>query len=380
LTGEPLHVADQVATSTNGHGDFDVSQNGVLTYFQDAGGRGGATSRAQTVGNYQWGWRSRTGAQIALAGEPGTYGDIDLSPDGKLIAVTQGDGAGDIWVIDWERAGVSYRVTLDPADDINPVWSRPTGDRIAFTTYRKGNADIYIKNANGTGPETPLLDTPANESIKDWSRDGRYIAYMQGPEGAEDIWILPMFGDKKPFPLVQGPYHKNEPQFSYDGKWVAYTSDESAGMYQVFITSFPGGEQKIQVSKDGGGQPRWREDGKELFFRSPDNGVMAVDIKVGAKIEAGVPHLLFTGLNSVSNRDPTRHQTAVSPDGQRFLLRVPPGQAGPARGGRGGTPVVPPNYAGRAGAPAATQAAQGFVSSGLTIIRNWPLVSQKAAP
>jgi dipeptidyl aminopeptidase/acylaminoacyl peptidase len=372
-------VADQVATSTNGRADFDVSQNGVLTYFQDTG-RGGASSRAQVISNTQWGWRNRAGGQIALAGEPGIYGDMDLSPDGKLIAVTQGDGAADIWVIDWQRAGVSYRVTLDPADDINPVWSRPTGDRIAFTTYRKGNADIYIKNANGTGPETPLLETPANESIKDWSKDGRYIAYMQGQEGAEDIWILPMFGDKKPFSLVQGPYHKNEPQFSYDGKWLAYTSDESGGTYQVFIVSFPGAEQRLQVSKNGGGQPRWREDGKELFFRSPDNGVMAADIKAGPKLEAGVPHELFVGINSISNRDPTRHQTAVSPDGQKFLLRVPIGTTATGRGGFAGTALVAPAYPGRAGAAVATQATQGFVSSGLTVIRNWPLVSQKAAP
>jgi Tol biopolymer transport system component len=382
-TGEPLHVADQVAfTSTNGRGSFDVSQNGVLTYFQNPGGRGGgSTSRAQAlVNNYQWGWRNRAGAQIALAGEPGAYGDIDLSPDGKLIAVTQAEGAGDIWVIDWQRAGVSYRVTLDPGDDINPVWSRPTGDRIAFTTYRKGNADIYIKNANGTGPETPLLDTSANELIEDWSKDGRYIAYKQGPEGAEDLWVLPMFGDKKPFPIVQGPYHKDEPQFSYDGKWLAYTSDESAGMFQVFVISFPGGEQKLQVSKDGGGEPRWREDGKELFFRSPDNGAMAVDIRLGPRVEAGVPHLLFTGLNSAQSRDPIRHQWAVSPDGQRFLLRVPPGQAG-GRGGIGGVPAVPFAFAGGGALGAvAAQNTQGLVSSGLTVIRNWTAISQKVSP
>jgi Tol biopolymer transport system component len=305
---------------------------------------------------------------------------MDVSPDGKLIAVTQADGAADIWVIDWERAGLSYRVTQDPADDINPVWSRPVGDRIAFTTYRKGNADIYIKNANGTGPETPLLDTPANESIKDWSKDGRYIAYMQGPEGSEDIWILPMFGDKKPFALVQGPYHKSEPQFSYDGKWLAYTSDESAATFQVFVISFPGGEQKIPVSKDGGGQPRWREDGKELFFRSPDNGVMAVDMKLGPKVEAGIPHLLFTAVNSANNRDPVRHQTSVSPDGKRFLLRVPPGAAGNGRGGLAGTPFVAFISPGRTGQPAAVQAQQGLVSSGLTVIRNWTAVSQKVSP
>src|SRR5262245_15683283 len=381
LIGEPLHVADQVTfNTTNGRGSFDVSQNGVLTYFQEQGGRGGSSSRAQTVSNYQFAWRDRAGVQRDLAGEVGTYGDIDLSPDGKLIAVTQGDtgaAGADIWVIDWQRAGVSYRVTLDPGDDMNPVWSHPTGDRIAFTTYRKGNADIYIKNANGTGPETPLLETSANESIEDWSKDGRYIVYKQGSEGSEDIWALPLFGDKKPFPVVQGPYHKDEPQFSYDGKWLAYTSDESAGMFQVFVISFPGGEQKLQVSKDGGGQPRWREDGKELFFRSPDNGVMAVDIKPGPMITAGVPHLLFVGVNNATSRDPVRHQWAVTPNGQEFLLRVPPAQG--IRGGRG-TPQAPFNSPGRLGQQPSAQPGQGFVSSGLTIMRNWAAVAQKVTP
>jgi dipeptidyl aminopeptidase/acylaminoacyl peptidase len=388
-----VHVADPVtATAANGHGDFAVSQNGVLSYFQDQGGRGGQSTRGGATNNFDWGWVSRTGAPIAKAFDGSGLGDIDLSPNGKLVAITKVDGTGDIWAVDWQRASVSYRVTIDPGDNINPIWSQPDGDRIAFTTWRKGNADIYIKNANGTGPETPLLATAANESIKDWSKDGRYIAYKQGPEGAEDIWILPMSGanasptgrsnqetsgDKKPFPMVQGPYHKEEPQFSYDGKWLAYTSDESAGKFQVFVTSFPGGEQKLQVSRDGGAQPRWRADGKELFFRALDGNVMAVDIKVGPRIEAGVPHVLFSGGPSASSRDPLRHMWAVSPDGQRFLQRIP--AVATANAGRGAAQVA----AAYAGAGAAAQTAfngQGLVSSALTVVHNWTAISQKAAP
>jgi Tol biopolymer transport system component len=311
---------------------------------------------------------------------------MDLSPDGKLIAVTQPDSSGtsaDIWVIDWQRAGVSNRLTLDPADDINPVWSRPTGDRIAFTTYRKGNADIYIKNANGTGDETPLLATENNESIEAWSNDGRYIAYKQGSEGSEDIWILPLFGDKKPFPMVQGPFHKDEPQFSYDGKWLAYTSDESGGTYQVWVVSFPGREQRLQVSKDGGSQPRWREDGKELFFRSLDGAAMGVDIPLGPKLHASVPQRLFAAgpLNTVISSSPVRHQWAVTPNGQRFLARVPAAQNN--RGGLVTVPNIPFALTGqnRPGQPAtAPTSGQGFVSSGLTVIRDWPVALKKEAP
>jgi len=206
-TGEPLHIADQVGfSSANGRGSFDVSQNGGLVYFQELGGRGGPTGRGEMGTNWQWGWLDVTGRPLALAGETGTYGDVDVSPDGKLIAVTQPDAGAsgaDIWIIDWQQAGRSTRLTLDPSDDINPVWSHPSGDRVAFTSYRKGNADIYVKNANGTGAETPLLDSPINESIEAWSHDGRYIAYKQGQTPNEDIWILPLFGDKKPFPMCR---------------------------------------------------------------------------------------------------------------------------------------------------------------------------------
>ena len=388
-TGDPFHIADQVEfSSTSGRGSFDVSQKGALVYFQTQGG-GGAQGggRGQMAGpNFQWGWRDRTGRQLESAGETGTYGDMDLSPDGRLIAVTQPDSSGttaDIWVIDWQRAGVSNRLTLDPADDINPVWSRPTGDRIAFTTYRKGNADIYIKNANGTGDESPLLATENNESIEAWSNDGRYIAYKQGPEGSEDIWILPLFGDKKPFPMVQGGFHKDEAQFSYDGKWLAYTSDESGGTYQVWVVSFPGREQRLQVSKDGGGQPRWREDGKELFFRSPDGAAMAVDITLGPKLTAGVPQRLFAAgpLGTAISSSPVRHQWAVTANGQRFLARIPPAQAQ----FRGGVVTVPAvtfaTNQNRPGQPAtAPTSGQGFVSSGLTVIRDWPVALKKEAP
>jgi len=387
LSGDPLHIADQVAfSSTNGRGSFDVSQKGVLLYFQGQGGGGGGGSRGQMTNNFQWGWINRkTGKQEALAGEQKTFGDMDLSPDEKLIAVTQGESnsaAADIWVIDWLHAGRSYRLTLDPGDDINPVWERPGGERVAFTTYRKGNADIYIKNANGTGPETPLLDSSSNEIIEAWSADGRYIAYKYGPEGSEDIWALPMFGDKKPFAVVEGPYRKDEPQFSYDGKWLAYTSNESAGVFQVYVTSFPGREQKIQVSKDGGGQPRWREDGKELFFRSEnDNQIMAVDISTaGGKVEAGIPHGLMTApQGGTVTRDSVRHQWAVTRDGQRFLIRVPGGQV-TTQGSAVTVTGVNFNAQGNAGAPVgAPQGGQDFISSGLTVIRNWTAAFRKEA-
>ena len=383
LTGDPVHIADQLGfNGATGRGHFDVSQNGVLLYFQGvgAGAGGGSVGRAQTQNGAVFGWKDRTGRTLGLAGEQGAYGDIDLSPDGKFIAVTRQDSgpAADIWVIDWERAGVPTRLTLDTADDINPVWS-PAGDRIAFTTFRKGNADIYVKNANGVGTETPLLDSSSNEMVEDWSKDGKYIAYKLGQDAFEDLYVLPLSGgDKKPIPVVTGPFRKDEPQFSYDGKWLAYTSNESGKDFEVYVLSFPALDQKLRISGiGGGGQPRWRKDGKELYYRSPDDAAMAVEIKPGPRIEAGIPRRLFNNANVAAARDPIRHQWNVSPDGQRFLLRYANGSGAAFRGGLAGVAVMPYNSAVQGGQVAAAQGGQAFVSSGLTVIRGW---TKAAAP
>jgi Tol biopolymer transport system component len=338
FTGDAVHLADGVNFNpASGRGDFAVSHDDALIYFQGAGGGGASTGRGQAVPTMQFGWVSRAGQQLALAGEAGSFGDMDVSPDGKLVAVTRQDtgaAGADIWVIDWQRAGVATRLTLDPGDNINPVWSSD-GTRVAYTSYRKGNADIYVKNANGVGAETPMLESSSNEIVEAWSRDGRYIAYLFGQDNFQDIFALPLFGDKKPFPVVRGHFQKDEPQFSYDGKWLAYTSNES-GTFQVYVMSFPVGDLKLQISTDGGGQPRWREDGKELYYRALDNRIMAAEIKPASKLESGVPRLMFVPtVSQPITRDPTRHQLFASPDGQRFFLRVPIGQVGGA-----GTPAA----------------------------------------
>jgi Tol biopolymer transport system component len=389
LSGNPIHVADDVASSSgNGRGSFDVSQEGSLVYFQGAGAPAGRGAPLFNI--VQWGWEERTGRPLGYAGEAAAYGDFDLSPDAKLIAVTKQEaGPGsDIWVIDWQRGGAATRITLDPADDIGPVWS-PDGKRIAFTTYRKGNADVYVTEpGSGVGKDTPLLETATDEIVKDWSKDGKYIAYLSGQDNYYDIYALPLVEgkpapDQKPFPVVQGRFQKSEPQFSYDGKWLAYTADRTVpGTFQVYVRSFPSGDQEIVVTTAGGGQPRWRGDGKELFFRGVDNNIMAVDIKPGAKLEAGIPHSLFPAPVSTGDTgNPTRHLLSVTADGQRLLLRVPSGGAVTGTIGNLGVsevPIVatPPPSANAAGRGGAGTAANTF--SGLTVIRHWPSALGKA--
>jgi len=236
------------------------------------------------------------------------------------------------------------------------------------------------------GAEMPLLEGPGDEIVKDWSKDGRFIAYLSAHDNSQDIYALPMDGDKpsadkKPFPVVQGKYQKNEPQFSYDGKWLAYTSDESGGRTEVFITSFPSADQKLQISRAGGGQPRWKKDGKELYFRALDNTVMVVTLKAGATLEASSPETLFRPQrNQITTRNPNRHALSVSPDGDRFLLMVPAGAAG--RGGGQGPGAAPQAQtqasAQGAGAAATPQGSQGTMSSGLTVIQRWTAAAGKA--
>jgi Tol biopolymer transport system component len=328
-TGDAVRVAGGVSfNASNGRGDFDVSQEGTLLYFQGQGaasaafgGRGGTNTNAQLA------WVSPAGGVVA-AGAAGSYGDFDLSRDGKLIAVTrQEDGAAgaDIWIIDWQRAGVANPLTFDPADDINPVFS-PDGSQVAFTSYRKGNADIYVRNINGiAGSETPLVETPTNEFVEAWSRDG-HIAYIVEHDNIQDISVKPVSGEGKPVPLVTGPFRKDEPQFSPDGKWLAYTA-ETGGMFQVWVTPFPKGDQFFQISKEGGGQPRWHPETKELYYRDPNSGViMAVRFagKADGTIDAGSPEIRYAGtrVNNNATTNPVRHQLSVHPDGRQFLLRV----------------------------------------------------------
>jgi eukaryotic-like serine/threonine-protein kinase len=304
--GEPAGIADNLLIDRYKVACFTVSQNGRLVYRS-----GTAQAKSQFI------WFDRAGKQLGPAGEPGMYERaFDLSLDGQKIAAVRTDprtSQPDIWIIEWER-NVSTRLTFDPALAGDVVWC-PDGLRIAFNSFRKGNAVIYEKKSSGVGGEALITESAKNAWIEDWSKDGRYIAYGLGLNPT-DLYVIPLFGDRKPVSIVQSPFNKDEPHFSFDGKWLAYGSDES-GVWQVYVISFPAADQKRQVSTSGGGQPRWRQDGKELYYLASDGKMMAVDIRVGAGIKPGVSHELFdTGLSV----DPILDQYAVTPDGRRFLI------------------------------------------------------------
>jgi Tol biopolymer transport system component len=196
----------------------------------------------------------------------------------------------------------------------DPVWS-PDGSRIVFQV---NNDSIYRKPANGADGEELLLSGILNGRPQDLSRDGKFLVYLQtGGNTGADLWLLPLEGDRKPFPYLQTPYDEAEAQFSPDGRWMAYASNES-GQAQVYVQTIPAGGSKFQVSNTGGFQPRWRRDGKELFYISGDRKLMAVPVKIGNTFEAGAAQTLFD-IPPIFSPLIGRWAYQPSADGQRFL-------------------------------------------------------------
>ncbi|HVS82974.1 MAG TPA: protein kinase [Pyrinomonadaceae bacterium] len=312
LTGDAFPIAEHLQFDFGGaRAIFSVSENGVLT-FQSGIARG----------NTQLVWFDRSGKQIGQVSEPGFYGGPRLSADGQKLAVLIFDpqaGGTDIWLYELSR-NVPTRFTFDPAFETFPLWS-PDGSQVVFVSNRKGPYDIYQKPSSGAGSEEVLFESNEGKATTSWSPDGRFIAFVNTDTKAntkQDLWILPLFGDHKPFPFLQTPFNEFGAQFSPDGHWIAYVSDES-GSNQVYIAPFPGPGGKWQVSRGGGTEPRWRGDGKELFFLASDAKLMAVDVSAKElTLEIGNAQPLFDAHVATS---PGTHYD-VTRDAKRFLIDV----------------------------------------------------------
>ena len=283
--------------------------------------------RTDTESDRQSGWFDRSGKLIEAVGNLDNSSDSDpaLSPDGRRLAIARTvNGNKDIWLLEMGR-GILSRFTFDPATEARPVWS-PDGSQIVFYSNRKGAFDLYQKSSAGTEDEQLLLESPATKVPLDWSADGRFLLYRNDdPQTASDLWVLPMTGtgERKPFAVVKTDFQDRDGQFSPDTKWIAYQSNES-GRFEIYIQPFPGPGPKTQISASGGIQVRWRHDGKELFYVSLDDRLMAVPIKFargGGTFETGVPAALFATHIGGSGQQ-SRQQYIVSADGQRFLMNT----------------------------------------------------------
>jgi serine/threonine protein kinase len=317
-SGHAVPVAEQVVSDFIGGSGFSVALDTI------------AYRTASAAATQQLAWLDRSGKIVSTVGAPGTYRDIELSPDGKHIALTRPiNGNTDVWLIDAIR-GVPTRFTFDASLDQRPIWS-PDGRRVAFASNRSGVYNLYTKASNGAGAEELLLESDQIKAPHDWSPDGQFLLYRSTDSATNtDLWVLPLSGGKKPFLFLKTPFEERDGQFSPDGKWIAYQSNES-GQFEIYVQPFPGPGGKFQISTNGGAQPRWNKNGKEIFFISLDSKMMTAPVKLSSdsqSLETGAPSILFQ-VRIAGGPLPGifKQEYAVSADGQQFLVNLDTGES-----------------------------------------------------
>jgi Tol biopolymer transport system component len=308
LRGEVQRVAGPVLFDTDYKFAFySVSETGLVV-FQT--GTGAGLSRLV--------WCDRSGKEFGTIGEPARYYSPRLSHDAQRVAYDLSDPTtnnGDIWFFDLRR-GVASRVTFDVANETAPQWS-PDDGRVIYLKTREVS-DLFSVALGGAGSDELVLTSDAHNLPTDWSPDGRHVLVnVTSRVGNEnDIWAVSL-PERKAEPWLATRFYENGGRLSPNGRWVAFTSDES-GRFEVYVDSFPKPTARVRVSNAGGSQPVWRRDGKELYYLSADDKLVAVTTQVADSFRAGAPQVLFEAR--VRRGPALTPQYDVSADGQRFLL------------------------------------------------------------
>ena len=305
-SGQPTPVLAGVAGAfSNGMSHYSLAANGTLVHISDA---------ALTVPK-RLAWVDRKGAAEPLAPTPRRFEAPSLSPDGRRIAVAVYDqGDRDVWVYEIER-GTLTRATFAPGAQFNPVWSHDS--RRLFFAFEEPVFHIYSRDLGTTAAAERLVDGPYDVTPAAVTADGRFLLYGRNtPATRNDIWMLPLTGEPRtPRAVVETPYEEQNPAISPDGQWIAYESNET-GRDEIYVQRFPAGGDRVQVSTDGGRQPAWSRDGRELVFRQVDT-MLAAAMTTGPDARVGRPAPLFTRRVELG--------TGIAADGRFLGLQRDPG-------------------------------------------------------
>jgi Tol biopolymer transport system component/predicted Ser/Thr protein kinase len=313
IKGTPVPVVEGVAFSAGyGSSQYSISDSGSLVYIS-----GSQANQRRMV------WVSRNGVEQPLPAPPQAYEIVRLSPDGRRVAVELDE---QFWLYDLARDTLT-RFTFEGKRNQNPLWT-PDGKRIAFFSTKEGIENLFWQLADGSGGLERLSTSEYVQIPRSWSPDGQLLAFdVVNPKTLYDIWVLRM-SDRKAHPFLQTPFNEGGATFSPDGHWLAYVSNES-GRPEVYVQPYPGPGGKWQISTEGGTEPAWNHNGKELFYRT-GNKMMALDVATQPGFVVGKPHMLFEGQYVTNDWPQVSTVYDVSADGQRFLMVKPTEQASSA--------------------------------------------------
>jgi len=314
LTGDPVPMATDIAIFPSGfQASFWSSASGTLLAY-----------RTEASDKPRLTWIYPDGKHEAITGTEDFFTYVRVAADGSRAAMDLADGAGnmDVWTWDFARHGKT-RQTFDPKPDRAATWA-PNGHELAFSSLRTGVWQLYRKDVDSGQPDEQLTTSPEDKIAPEWSRDGRYLLFIQiGTTTAEDIFAIALDGDRRPFPVLQTPAIETNPALSPDGEWLAFESSYT-GRPEVYVMRFPSSRNptttaaRWQVSTQGGSRPRWSGDGHALYYVSlDDNRIMKADVHVNAAtFENDAPHVFAdTPVMSV-----TRAPYDVAKDGRVLVL------------------------------------------------------------
>ena len=315
VVGEATVVAPDVLMDERfSRGVFTASDGGILAY---------QTGKSTTASVLRW--FDRAGKVLGDVGEPAEYfngGAVEISPDGARAAASIVDlrtGVADIWMIDL-ASGTRSRFTAGTKDKFESTWA-PDGKSLAYAADHPGGSsgyDIVIRPTNGNAERVVAADAVENEVPTGFSPDGRFLVFSKRRDLRDDLLMVPIDGSGAPKPIAATPTAVEVlGQVSPSGRYVSYMSDES-GRFEIYVTTFPEPGGRWQVSQNGGREPRWAKNGRELFFFAPDNRLMAAEVRTeGGSLEIGAIHPLFQ-----SRQMGMSFRYDVAKDGQRFLVNA----------------------------------------------------------